>query len=228
MIVDFEGFEGETLVLRNLQPASVALPEIMQFRVGEDVTNPGPKRIPKKLRGSLPKFGAPDRERYITLDSTPGTFFPVLLDGRHFSEPVNIRVPVGDVEDWFLIGLAPGTHPIHVHPPQFQVVSRRPFDVATYEVALAEARAAGKPNPDPAPFYTGGPLPLQPNDYGFLDLASVPRGQVVQIRSPFDVPKGGARSTQKYVMHCHILEHEDNDMMRPFEVVERPRGRPHS
>ena len=50
---------------------------------------------------------------------------------------------------------------------------------------------------------------------------SVPRGQVVQIRSPFDVPFG-VRAPQKYVLHCHILEHEDNDMMRPYDVVEHP------
>jgi spore coat protein A len=41
---------------------------------------------------------------------------------------------------------------------------------------------------------------------------------VTKIRSPFGLPPG-VRRTQKYVFHCHILEHEDNDMMRPYEVV---------
>jgi spore coat protein A, manganese oxidase len=41
---------------------------------------------------------------------------------------------------------------------------------------------------------------------------------VTRIRSPFDLPTG-ATGTQKYAFHCHILEHEDNDMMRPNEVV---------
>jgi spore coat protein A len=217
VIVDFKHFKGQTLTLRNLQ-GPAGLPEIMQFRVGETVTNPGPKKIPTSLPGSLPSFGPPDRERYITLERLGGSF---VLDGLHFDEPANIQVPAGDVEDWLLIGVAVATHPIHLHPPEFQVVSRRPFDVAGYQAALIAARAAGEPNPDPAPFYTGGPLPLQSDDYGFKDVVSVPRGQVVQIRSPFDVPFG-VRAPQKYVLHCHILEHEDNDMMRPYDVVEHP------
>jgi FtsP/CotA-like multicopper oxidase with cupredoxin domain len=44
------------------------------------------------------------------------------------------------------------------------------------------------------------------------------------MRSSFDVPKG-VREVQKYVLHCHILEHEDNDMMRSYEVIVNPRGR---
>jgi len=41
---------------------------------------------------------------------------------------------------------------------------------------------------------------------------------VTRIRSPFELPPG-VMAPQKYVFHCHILEHEDNDMMRPYEVV---------
>jgi FtsP/CotA-like multicopper oxidase with cupredoxin domain len=43
--------------------------------------------------------------------------------------------------------------------------------------------------------------------------------QVTRIRQRFDLPTN-ASLPQKYVYHCHILEHEDNDMMRPFEVVQ--------
>jgi spore coat protein A, manganese oxidase len=46
-------------------------------------------------------------------------------------------------------------------------------------------------------------------------------GVVTRIRSRFDLPPG-VTGPQKYVFHCHILEHEDNDMMRPFEVVPAP------
>jgi spore coat protein A, manganese oxidase len=225
VIVNFAGFAGQTLVLRNLD-GRTGLPEVMQFRVGHTVTSPGPEQIPASLPGSVPDFGTPDRERYITLELSGGSF---LFDGLHFHEPANIQVPGGDLEDWLFIGVAVATHPIHVHPPHFQVVSRHPFDTAGYQAALNEARAAGEPNPDPAPFYTGGPLQLQTNDYGLKDVVSVPRGQVVRIRSPFDVPMGARElrkpQPQKYVFHCHILEHEDNDMMRPFEVIEHARNR---
>ena len=141
-----------------------------------------------------------------------------IIDGRRFEAPVNIRVPAGDVEDWLLINLTADTHPIHLHEPEFQVVGRRRFNVAGYRRALKKARAAGEPNPNPAPFYTSGPLPLQTDDHGFKDAVSANPGVVTTIRSPFKLPPG-VKGTQKYVFHCHILEHEDNDMMRPFEVI---------
>jgi spore coat protein A len=228
VIVDFAGFEGRALVLRNVKlpagvvsPDSPNLPVIMLFRVGSTVTDPGPATIPSSLPGSLPDFGPADRERYITLEEVLDEDEEPIrseIDGLRFDDPVNIQVPAGAVEDWLLINLSADTHPIHLHLPQFQVVSRRPLDVAGYQAALDAARAAGGPNPDPAPFYTGGPLPLQSDDRGFKDTVSANPEVVTRIRSPFALPPG-VTGTQKYVFHCHILEHEDNDMMRPYEVL---------
>jgi spore coat protein A, manganese oxidase len=228
VIVDFAGFAGQDLVLRNVKlparvvsPASPNLPVIMLFRVGTTVTNPGPATIPTSLPGALPNFGAPARERFITLEEVldvAGNPIRSIIDGLRFHDPVNIQVPAGNLEDWLLINLTEDTHPIHLHLPQFQVVERRPFDEDRYSVALAAARAVGAPNPDPAPYYTGGPLPRQTDDRGFKDTVSANPGVVTRIRSPFNLPTG-VTGTQKYVFHCHILEHEDNDMMRPYEVL---------
>jgi spore coat protein A len=228
VIVDFAGFEGKELVLRNVKlpagvvsPAFPHMPVIMLFRVGTSVTNPVPATIPTSLPGALPSFGTPDRERYITLEEVldeDGEPIRSEIDGLRFDDPVNIQVPAGDVEDWLLINLSADTHPIHLHLPQFQVVDRRPVDVAGYQAALDAARAAGEPNPDPAPFYTGGPLPLQTDDRGFKDTVSANPEVVTRIRSRFHLPTG-VTGTQRYVFHCHILEHEDNDMMRPYEVL---------
>ena len=228
VIVDFTGFEGKELVLRNVRlpagvvsPAAPNLPAIMLFRVGRAVTSPGPAVLPTGLPGALPSFGAPARERYITLEEVldaAGEPLMSMIDGLHFHAPANIKVPAGDVEDWLLINLSADTHPIHLHLPQFQVVERRPVDVAGYQAALDEAREDGAPNPDPAPFYTGAPLPPQTDDRGFKDTVSANPAAVTRIRSPFELPPGVA-GTQKYAFHCHILEHEDNDMMRPYEVV---------
>ena len=228
VIVDFADFDGQDLVLKNaklpsgvISPASPNIPNIMKFRVGTSVSMPGPSMIPTSLPGSLPSFGPPVRERYITLEEVldqDGEPVMSLIDGLTFHEPVNIQVPAGDIEDWLMINLSADTHPIHLHLPQFEVISRRPFDVGGYQIALDEERAAGRPNPDPAPFYTGGPLPLLTDDHGFKDTVTANPGVVTRIRSPFDLPPGVA-GTQKYAFHCHILEHEDNDMMRPYEVL---------
>jgi spore coat protein A len=228
VIVDFEGFEGQDLVLKNsklpssvVSPASPNIPNVMKFRVGTSVSTPGPSTIPTSLPGSLPSFGLPVRERYITLEEVldqDGEPVMSLIDGLTFHEPANIRVPAGDIEDWLMINLSADTHPIHLHLPQFEVVSRRPFDVVRYQSVLDAARAAGRPNPDPAAFYTGGALPPLTDDHGLKDTVTANPGVVTRIRSPFDLPPG-VTGTQKYVFHCHILEHEDNDMMRPYEVL---------
>jgi spore coat protein A len=212
---------GAKLPAGVVSPASPLLPQIMLFRVGFKVTDRGPTTIPKRLPGSLPRFGAPDRKRYITLEEIldeDGEPIRSIIDGLRFEDPVNIRVRAGDVEDWLLINLTADTHPIHLHEPQFQVMERRPFNVGSYKRALKKARAAGEPNPNPAPFYTGGSSLRQTDDYGFKDVVSANPRVMTRIRSPFRLPPG-AGGTQKYVFHCHILEHEDNDMMRPFEVV---------
>ena len=66
--------------------------------------------------------------------------------------------------------------------------------------------------------HTGNLLPLQTDDRGFKDTVSANPRVVTRIRSPFKLP-AGVIGTQKYAFHCHILEHEDNDMMRPYEVI---------
>ncbi len=105
VIVDFAGFQGQDLVLRNLKlpagvvsPASPNISAIMQFRVGTTVTNPGPGTIPTSLPGSLPSFGTPARERFITLEElldAAGVPIRSVIDGLRFDDPVNIRVPAG-------------------------------------------------------------------------------------------------------------------------------------
>jgi spore coat protein A len=53
---------------------------------------------------------------------------------------------------------------------------------------------------------------------GFKDTFKANPGYFNTIRARFDLPTG-VRAPQTYVHHCHILEHEDNDMMQPFTVV---------
>ena len=51
-------------------------------------------------------------------------------------------------------------------------------------------------------------------------------GEVTRIRAQFELPDEGTIELSpgvqnpQYVWHCHILEHEENDMMRAFEVVQ--------
>jgi hypothetical protein len=92
------------------------------------------------------------------------------------------------------------------------VLGRTPFDVAAYLARFGGAN--GVPGGiDPTPFATGGMLPPDPTERGFKDTVKVNPGQFTTIRARFDLPSS-VSAPQSYVHHCHIVEHEDNDMMR--------------
>ena len=225
VIVDFTRFAGQTLMLKNHKPhkpvsnPAPQLPQVMQIRVGTTVTDPGPGSIPSSLPGRAAILSNPVVTRYITLNEigvdTPDWFLN--LNGLHFEDPTTETPTVGTVEDWVYINMTGDTHPMHVHLVHFQVIGRTPFDEEAYEAAY------GGPNGvpggiDPSPFATGPMEPPNPTERGFKDTVKANPGYFTRIRAKFDLPTG-VTAPQTYVHHCHIIEHEDNDMMRPFTVT---------
>jgi spore coat protein A len=153
----------------------------------------------------------------------------LVLNGMRFHEMdaqgnmiVTERPNLGDTEVWTLINVSADSHPMHLHLPQFEVLERRQLSVAAYQAALDAARAAaGGPvdangqlvNPDPTPPpHLGAQEPVDDNEKGPKDTVRANPAQITKIKVNFDI-RG------KYVWHCHILEHEENDMMRPIDVV---------
>jgi spore coat protein A len=225
VIVDFSRFAGETLVMKNHKPhkpvsnPAPQLPQVMQIRVGTTVTDPGPSVIPSTLPGRAANLGNPVATRYITLNEiavdTPDWFLN--LNGLHFEAPVTETPTVGTIEDWVYINVTGDTHPMHSHLVNFQVVGRTPFDAEAYEEAYGGPD--GVPGGiDPTPFVTGPMLPPDPTERGFKETVKANPGQLTTIRAKYDLPTG-VNAPQTYVYHCHIVEHEDNDMMRPFTVI---------
>ncbi len=140
------------------------------------------------------------------------------LNGLHFEDPATETPTVGSVEDWVYINMTGDTHPMHTHLVTHQVIGRTPFNVEAYEEA-AEAGPDGVPGGiDPTPFATGPMQPPAPEERGFKDTTKANPGYFTTIRGRFDLP-AGVTAPQTYVHHCHIVEHEDNDMMRPFTVT---------
>ena len=102
------------------------------------------------------------------------------------------------------------------HLVTHQVIGRTPFDAAAYQARY------GGPNGvpggiDPTPFATGPMVPADPTERGFKDTTKVNPGYFTTIRARFEL-SAGVTAPQTYVHHCHIVEHEDNDMMRPYIV----------
>ena len=228
VLVDFSSLAGATTMLTNHRPpAPVSTPapplsQVMQIRVADHrVTHPVVPRL--LLGGRAARLPAPPRQRrrFITLNEvrvdTDG--WELTLNGFGFDDaPTSERPRVGTVEDWYYINLTGDTHPMHVHLFTFQVVGRVPFDVDRY-VAAAGQREDGVPGgTNPWPYATGPLVPAEPTERGYKDTVKVNPGTFTIIRGRFDLPNG-VSAPQTYVHHCHILEHEDNDMMRPFTVL---------
>jgi spore coat protein A, manganese oxidase len=224
VIVDFRGFEGRTLVLHNMTPAppvstpAPPLPTVMQIRVGTSVTQRGPRDIPRDLPGQAARLRRPNATKYITLNEivpeTAGWWLN--LNAAHFGKaPEYPRV--GTVEDWVFINMTPDTHPMHTHLFNHQVIGRVPFDAEAYQ--KAHGGPDGVPGGiNPAAFATGPMLPPTPDERGFKDTTKANPGYYTIVRAKVELPTG-VQAPQAYVYHCHIVEHEDNDMMQSFIVL---------
>jgi spore coat protein A len=228
VLVDFSRLAGQTTQVKNTNPPppvstpAPSLTQVMEIRVAD--TAPVPATIPTVLAGgtkaSLPA-PSPSKRRFITLNEVAADTanWMLTLNAARFIDGGPTETPtVGTIEDWYYINLTPDTHPMHTHLVTFQVIGHVPFDVAAYSAA-AGAGALGVPGGvDPTPFATGPMIPADSSERGFKDTVKANPGYFTIIRARFDLPSGVA-APQRYVHHCHIVEHEDNDMMRPYDVV---------
>jgi o-aminophenol oxidase len=129
-----------------------------------------------------------------------------------FDDGVTFLPMLGHAEVWRFINLTEDTHPMHVHLDALELLKRHP---ATVEVDDAQTNArdtsatvrVGEAPDD------GIPHAVDDNERGFKDTVRVNPNEVVDVAVRFDAYAG------RYMYHCHILEHEDHDMMRPFVVT---------
>ncbi len=130
----------------------------------------------------------------------------------HFEDLTTFFPVLGEYEVWQLINLTGDTHPIHVHLDPFQILSRRPirYDIAEGGIEDLMITAAVALEPDPADQLDHT---IDDNERGLKDTVRVNPNEVVEIAVRFTTYSG------RYMYHCHILEHEDRDMMRPFVTM---------
>ncbi len=226
VLVDFSRLAGAVLPVTNLRPPrpvatpAPPLPHVMQIRVGRTITALGPTSIPAILPGRAANLAGPvAATRFITLNEigTNTADWVLLLNGDDFEQSPTETPRAGTTEDWVFVNLTGDTHPMHMHLVTFQVIGRTPFDAtAYYEDNAGDVGVPG--GIDPTPYATGPMQPPDPTERGFKDTVKVNPGSFTTVRAKFELPPG-VTTPQTYVYHCHILEHEDNDMMRPFTVT---------
>jgi spore coat protein A, manganese oxidase len=249
LLIDFSGLSaGTRIVMTNNAPTpfpdgprserrgGVPLKDIMQFTVGSASGFPGV--IPETLRATPIAPITPIRERNVSLveimDPETGVPLTALLNNLMW-ETQQIEKPVVDtVEQWNIINTTGDTHPIHLHLVMFQILGRQKFHAEEYlemfypEIDDPETAGMG---PHPAPsaddFAFARAQPPAAYESGWKDTVKANPGEITRILVPFGanaapgVPFGNS-FLGEYVWHCHILEHEDNEMMLPYEVVAAP------
>jgi FtsP/CotA-like multicopper oxidase with cupredoxin domain len=125
---------------------------------------------------------------------------------RLWMEEITENPAVGATEVWEFYNATGDAHPIHIHEIVFEVVDRQ--DIFVNE-------AAGQVQIVPGSV----PIPPEPWESGFKDTVTAFPGQVTRVRAQFNTPG-------QFVWHCHIVEHEDNEMMRPFRIGPVQPGQP--
>ncbi len=180
--------------------------ELLEFRVAaknssvpvSDVQLPTNLRPPTRLDSATATH-----TRRLTLDENLNgvqNSMGMLLNNTPWHMPITEKPTLGTTEIWELVNLTDDSHPIHLHLVRFQILDRRRFDRFDFQ-SKGTLRFTG---PVQAP---------EPLECGWKDTVRADPGMVTRILIPFEGFAG------RYVWHCHILEHEDNEMMRPYEVL---------
>jgi FtsP/CotA-like multicopper oxidase with cupredoxin domain len=129
---------------------------------------------------------------------------------KMWADPVTENPNVGDTEVWEYYNTTADAHPMHIHEITFEVVNREELvlDADTDEPVQ--------------PLQLTGTITLPESwETGFKDTVIAYPGQVTRVKAQFKTPG-------QYVWHCHIVEHEDNEMMRPFRIGPAQPGQPGS
>jgi hypothetical protein len=186
------------------------------------------------MLGPIPRLGPPSVIRTLTLNELMGANGPLaaLLNGMEWDGPVSEMPVLGTTEQWEIVNMTGDAHPIHLHAVQFQLVNRQAFDVEAYE---ADWMMLNPDVPTESPvslpvgdYLVGGPRPPDRNERGWKDTFRMNPGEVTRVIVRFAPIDGSpsypfdAAQEPGYVWHCHILEHEDNEMMRPYRMVAAP------
>ena len=219
VVIDFSGFKGKSFVLTNDAPApfpdgaDVVPPDIMVFKVNQPLQGQDRSRLPATLNTVpliSPASSVRTRDLVLSeLDSAPPFENPIMamINDAHWDDPVTENPKAGSVEIWRIINTTGDAHPIHIHLVQFQILDRQHFDITQY----------------PPLVFDQAPQPPENNERpAWKDTVLSYPETVTRVIARYDLPPGAnARRGQKfrYVYHCHILEHEENEMMRPYDVV---------
>jgi len=119
---------------------------------------------------------------------------------KMWADPISENPEVGATEMWEFYNFTADAHPMHIHEITFEVVNRQAITFAEDDMGhISDVALAGDPR---------GP---EAWENGLKDTVIAYPGEVTRVRATFETPG-------TFVWHCHIVEHEDNEMMRPYRI----------
>jgi spore coat protein A len=221
VVIDFSAYRNNHFALLNDAPApytmggGMAAREVMLFRVTKPLSGLDGSQLPAQLAPFEPLDPAlAERERFLAVTEVerPSDGYVVigLLGNARWHEPITEDPKQGATEIWSFANTTGDVHPLHIHLVRFQVLNRQAFDVPAY---LQTGKIV----------FVGRPMAPESNERpAAKDTVKAYPGYVTRVIQRFDLPGGLTVPPGKeylYVWHCHILEHEDNEMMRPYKLI---------
>lgn len=246
MLVDFSVFPpGTQIIMRNAGATPVdTVGTIMRFTV-LDTPAVTPPAVPGLIPRTVLATNAPRRIKTLHNHIDADGDAQRSVDGLEFTVPATEFPLVGSTEQWDLVNVGGGPHQIHLHLIEFQLLERQAINTAAYLQQwhlMNGHRPVSRPIVvDPTPFLVGAPIAPLPYETGWKDTLRANAGQVMRLVArwaPQETPSNGVSPGQNrfpidpvnpstdqwYLWHCHVLGHEDNDMMRKLPLVNAWRG----
>ncbi|MBM4108310.1 MAG: DNRLRE domain-containing protein [Phycisphaerae bacterium] len=207
LVIDFAPYAaGTEIILINSAPAPFpgtpgvgVIPNVMKFVVTSATGSTAP--LPSALV-PVPRMNeqAATVERDFMLRKMPHGACPMHTEMWAINDlrwdDVTEFPRRGSTEVWSWVNRSGVTHPMHMHLVSFQVLDRQGFEVIGGVVTPVGPR-----------------VPPPPNEMGWKDTVAAHPNQITRVIARFDSFLG------RYPYHCHILEHEEHEMHRQFEVV---------
>jgi FtsP/CotA-like multicopper oxidase with cupredoxin domain len=199
--------------------------QVMKFIVGPLMSTDFSTPPAELILPTLTPLSAPIRTRRLALieamseyfEDSPAEALLGVIEGdpsaeaapwsaKLWMDAVSENPMVGDVEIWEIYNTTGDAHPMHVHETVFEVIDRQ-------EIYVDELNSTVLTRSDRAPRRP------EPRESGFKDTVIAYPGEVTRIKMKFT-------SEGQYTWHCHIVEHEDNEMMRPYRIGPVQLGQP--
>nr|CAD1842682.1 unnamed protein product [Ananas comosus var. bracteatus] len=238
VVVDFARSTSDHVILRNDapypypsgDPTDELSGRVMKFVIRRRRERQrDPSRVPRSLLHYPAAHVAESvRTRYITMyeyESATGDPTHLYLNAKSYGDPVTETPAEGTAEIWRVINLTDDNHPLHIHLAVFAVREQRELvDVEGFKECMMRANDAVRCRV--GRHAVGRRRTVPPWERGWKNVFKMRPGFVTEILVRFK-PLGGpewmypfdATAEPGYVYHCHILDHEDNEMMRPFKLV---------